>query len=210
VRGVRSRIASAAAEAADILPTEQRIYASVCKRKVSTRSRIDVVELWADMANITRRASKFGLVASQPFGFRYDVTIRPNDPDVWSFVHMCDPLLIVMAVPCTVWSTLNWNINYLFRRRELIAKQEKELHQIRLAVAMAYHQLKRSRFFLIENPASSRIWRTNEAIALMNTKGVYVATGHGCVWGLRGVGGGLLRKTWRFYHQRCRVGTCFE
>ena len=126
----RSRVARAAIGAADILQAEQQVYAAACREKVARRSKFDVVELWADQANVTRLASRFGLVAAQPFGLRYGVRINADDAGVWAFVYLCAPLLLIMAVPCTVWSILNWNINYLFRRKELLTRQAKEKHQI--------------------------------------------------------------------------------
>ena len=76
--------------------------------------------------------------------------------------------------------------------------QANEKHQILLAVALARHQLGSGKYFSIENLASSRIWLVKDVLELMQGSRVIVMTGHGCVWGLTGRGGSLLKKTWRF------------
>ena len=65
-------------------------------------------------------------------------------------------------------------------------------------MAVARHQLGLGKYLLIENPASSIIWLVKDVLELMQDSRVIVMTGHGCVWGLTGRGGSLLKKTWRF------------
>ena len=117
------------------------VYAAVCRNAARNRTRIDIAEFWADHAEISRLAHKFGLLAVQPFGIRYQTFIKPNDVDVKDFVLMFKPLLTICSVPCTAWSTLNWNCNYARRRDELRGHQEKVRHQVRLAVWMAQEQM---------------------------------------------------------------------
>ena len=198
VSGVAVRVADATKTAAEILDTEQKVYASVCRGKVRNRCRVDVAELWADQAEITRQCHRFGLRGVQPFGLRYGTRISRDDQAVWDFIKLFVPLLVIMAVPCTVWSILNWNLNYAWRRNELLSRQQKERHQIKLAAKIAHHQMSEGRLFLIENPASSRIWLLPEVLQLLKDPRVFCVTANGCAFGLRARSGKFLAKKWRF------------
>ena len=86
-----------------------------------------------------------------------------------------------LAPPCSAWSAIQ-NIN---DQKEVARKRKEQEPLLRFVREVCQYQIAHSRFFVIENPFTSRMWNQPHLTALSNTPGVSWGTCYMCRYGMR-------------------------
>ena len=83
-------------------------------RHRQNKTRIDVLEVCAGCAVITRQASLFGLRAGQPIDILYgwDLLSAKGEKEFHNYINRSRPRLVVCEPPCTDWCFFNDVINF--------------------------------------------------------------------------------------------------
>ena len=96
-----------------------------------------------------------------------------------------DPLILLGAPPCTVFSPMQ-NINQKHHIGDAWEKKKQEGMDLLLFATQCYwDQIERGMFFLHEHPATASSWGTDAVKELKAHPGVHVVTGDMCRWGMR-------------------------
>ena len=84
------------------------------KCRKSAPGTVDVVEVCAGCAVITRQASLFGLRAGQPIDILYgwDLLDAKSEKEFQKYIERSRPRLLVCEPPCTDWCFFNDVINF--------------------------------------------------------------------------------------------------
>ena len=164
----------------EILAAEHKIYDGLPTAKQV--SHIDVMELYAGYADITFLAHEYDLHALEPFDLLYDKDMnRRRDRQAWRHARKeYKPLLVVVETECTDWNIFNENLNYRGKDRmhELHARRELQYPLVEEGIKACYDQIYDGNFFLVENPAASRIWELPRLQELATRDDVYVVQCH--------------------------------
>ena len=172
-----------------VYEVDNRVYAAACKDLVGPQRRGDLWAIFAGEAAFTREALAQNLSVFQPLDslFGTVLTARSVVEIKRVLLRGAGIWLAVIAFPCTLWSILNWNCNYVSNREQLLRLQEAEEWTVDLAVEVAWVQLKLFNFFIIENPLNSRAWKLDSLCELRRDPRVYTVTGHACAHDLKSV-----------------------
>jgi len=179
------------------LECEHKIMTSTTAKSQATC--IDVLEGWAGHAAITNMCPNFGLRALQPADIEYgwDLNSSTGQKEWKRVVCEFKPRLVVMGVRCTYFCGFS-DMNYRDRPHVLQQLRDNEMNMVRLALWTAKHQHEHGRLFILENPASSRLWKLDEVLSLRRTTGVLDGVGHGCQYDFKSERGYPLFKPFRF------------
>jgi hypothetical protein len=123
---------------------------------------IDFLEIFAGSERLSSTCAFAGFRVGQPIDKNtdesHDLTTAAGRALVWDIITKQKPKVIFLAPPCTPWSQIQ-NIN----------DQGKVEEQRRLAVPLlnfcrdvAHYQTSCGRYFIIENPSTSKIWSTKQ------------------------------------------------
>ena len=107
-----------------------------------------------------------------------------------------NPRLAIVEYPCTVWSTLNSNINYQGREEELARLREEDRPFLKLTEDIFASQVSRGGHAVSENPATAASQSQPEILRLRERW--YETTSCLCMFGLRGKRGMPMMKRVRF------------
>ena len=199
--GERRRLAGNLKQAAQVLTVEQNVYGNL-PSSMDNKSKIDVMEMFAGAAEITHRAPSFGLKSLQPFDFEYglDLSLEEHQQTWADAQRRFKPLVIIAGIECTKWIIMNENMNYLGRGRmdELRELRAAERPLVTFTTDACWQQLTDGNFFLLENPAPSRLWELPEVHELMVHPEVYVVRGHAGAYGGTTSTGELMKKTFQW------------
>ena len=152
----------------------------------STDQSVDFVELF-NPGNF--KEQKSSLVA----GGTYDVRVNPAidltrdsvRQQVRKDIEKEDPLILLGAPPCTVFSPMQ-NINQKHHIGEAWEKKKQDGMDLLLFATQCYwDQIERGMFFLHEHPATASSWGLNALQELEAYPGVHVVTADMCRWGMR-------------------------
>ena len=152
----------------------------------STDQSVDFVELF-NPGNF--KEQKSSLVA----GGTYDVRVNPAidltrnsvRQQVRKDIEKEDPLILLGAPPCTVFSPMQ-NINQKHPIGEAWEKKKQDGMDLLLFATQCYwDQIERGMFFLHEHPATASSWGLNALQELEAYPGVHVVTADMCRWGMR-------------------------
>ena len=147
---------------------------------------VDFVELF-NPGNF--KEQKSSLVA----GGTYDVRVNPAidltrdsvRQQVRKDIEREDPLILLGAPPCTVFSPMQ-NINQKHHIGEAWEKKKQEGIDLLLFATQCYwDQIERGMFFLHEHPATASSWGMDALQELEAYPGVHVVTTDMCRWGMR-------------------------
>ena len=147
---------------------------------------VDFVELF-NPGNF--KEQKSSLVA----GGTYDVRVNPAidltrdsvRQQVRKDIEREDPLILLGAPPCTVFSPMQ-NINQKHHIGEAWEKKKQEGIDLLLFATQCYwDQIERGMFFLHEHPATASSWGMDALQELEAYPGVHVVTADMCRWGMR-------------------------
>ena len=153
---------------------------------VSTDQSVDFVELF-NPGNF--KEQKSSLVA----GGTYDVRVNPAidltrdsvRQQVRKDIEKEDPLILLGAPPCTVFSPMQ-NINQKHHIGEAWEKKKQDGMDLLLFATQCYwDQIERGMFFLHEHPATASSWGLTALQELEAYPGVHVVTADMCRWGMR-------------------------
>ena len=96
-----------------------------------------------------------------------------------------DPLIVLGAPPCTVFSPMQ-NINRKHHIGETWERKKQEGMDLLIFASQCYwDQIERGMLFLHEHLATASSWNMDCIMQLMAHPGVYVTTGDMCRWGMR-------------------------
>ena len=147
---------------------------------------VDFVELF-NPGNFKQQKSS--LVA----GGTYDVHVNPAidltrdsiRQQVRQDIAKEDPLILLGAPPCTVFSPMQ-NINQKHHIGEAWEKKKREgLELLYFAIQCYWDQIERGMFFLHEHPATASSWVMDVVKELEAHPGVHVVTSDMCRWGMK-------------------------
>ena len=147
---------------------------------------VDFVELF-NPGNF--KEQKSSLVA----GGTYDVRVNPAidltrdsvRQQVRKDIEREDPLILLGAPPCTVFSPMQ-NINQKHHIGDAWEKKKQDGIDLLLFATQCYwDQIERGMFFLHEHPAAASCWGMNALQELEAYPGVHVVTADMCRWGMR-------------------------
>ena len=151
-----------------------------------TDQSVDFVELF-NPGNF--KEQKSSLVA----GGTYDVRVNPAidltrdsvRQQVRKDIEKEDPLILLGAPPCTVFSPMQ-NINQKHHVGDAWEKKKQDGMDLLLFATQCYwDQIERGMFFLHEHPATASSWGLNALQELEAYPGVHVVTADMCRWGMR-------------------------
>ena len=161
----------------------------------SRKRGIDFMEIFGGKEGVTtvgiRRQLKTGInfdvVAS------YDLRRDDHVAMLWSYIKQYAPLCIVMGPPCTAFSSWS-SYNKVHAVLAWEASLAEGLPLARLAAAVASYQIENNRFFLAENPWSSKLWELPEWQRILSHDSVVFSKADQCMYGLRDMDSELNKK----------------
>ena len=153
---------------------------------IQTQSSVDFVELY-NPGNFTANKGELvaGTVIDCKINPHLDLTSSQVRQEVATLIEKEDPLFLIGAPPCTVFSSMQ-NINQRHNVGEAWElKYQQGLAHLEYAVQLYWEQISRGRFFFIhEHPATASSWGLPLIQELERHPGVQVVTGDMCRWGM--------------------------
>jgi hypothetical protein len=164
------------------------------------RSRVDLLETFAGRAGLSFRAKSFGLKALGPIDFNtgYDLSKAEHQAHVDHLLDFYRPLFLVQGIDCTDWCLLQDNVNYIRRKILLLMRRAKARKLLKKIVDWCIKQSNAGRFFLIENPVTSRLWVEPLILKLSKLPGVSFSICHSGAYGAVNSKHQMIRKTFKF------------
>ena len=153
-----------------------------CHWQVTNTGKIDFLELFAGTARMSQMAAQSGLRCGQPIDLRtgFDLTNLQSQKKVIDMLDKQQPTIVFMAPVCGPFSQLQ-NLNSPHVRE----KMKRAMPMIDFCIKIAEYQSKRGRYFIIENPQTSRIWYTNSFQRLLQQYDVDWDTLRMCAFGMK-------------------------
>ena len=136
-------------------------------RRLDTK--VDILETFAGQANISRRANSFGIKAAYPIDYNtgFDLALEQDQQAVDRMLVRFKPLVLIQALDCKDWCLLQDNVNYVRRKILLLMRRRKARKIMNKVIDWCFLQMEKGRYFLIENPLTSRIWLERYMIKLI-------------------------------------------
>ena len=185
-------------QAIQVFAVERSLMTAKKKRPMT---KVDVFETFAGAAKISKLATKFGLKSTTPADYEtgFDLELEDDQARVDKVLKHYRPLFLIQGLRCTEWSLLQDNINYKDRPEERI-HQRRELSRPMMRKVFSWCELQHAedRFFLLENPVTSRLWLEPEVQHLLSLPGVTHVECHGGAYGQVDSEGNLIKKSFRF------------
>ncbi|CAK9057574.1 unnamed protein product [Durusdinium trenchii] len=163
-----------------------------------TTSGLKVMELFSP-PRITQEAAQAGLQVTEPSNFDLKLgwnALCPEDrKKMWKTIEEQEPDVILMSPDCKMFSQL-MNVNLKRIPVERPTRQQMEaLVMWHLCLQVAEHQMKKGRYFILEQPAGASSWSTHGSKWLMENEEVLFFFFDQCELGLQVSPEGLSRKT---------------
>ena len=152
---------------------------------IQAQSNVDFVELY-NPGNFTANKGELvaGTVIDCKINPHLDLTSSQVRQEVATLIEKEDPLFLIGAPPCTVFSSMQ-NINQRHNVGEVWElKYQQGLAHLEYAVQLYWEQISRGRFFIHEHPAAASSWGLSLIKELERHPGVQVVTGDMCRWGM--------------------------
>ncbi|CAK9090690.1 Reverse transcriptase Ty1/copia-type domain-containing protein [Durusdinium trenchii] len=148
---------------------------------------------------ITQEAAQAGLQVTEPSNFDLKLgwnALCPEDrKKMWKTIEEQEPDVILMSPDCKMFSQL-MNVNLKRIPVERPTRQQMEaLVMWHLCLQVAEHQMKKGRYFILEQPAGASSWSTHGSKWLMENEEVLFFFFDQCELGLQVSPEGLSRKT---------------
>ena len=162
--------------------------------------KIDLMEVFSGRGRLTSSAHRYGLNALQPIDTNegFDLTTYEGKCITMHALSQFKPLLLVVAWPCTVWSSMNENSNYSNRPEELAALRQQERPLVNFSADLCSTQIEEQRLYLGENPLKSRLWSEKKVEKLFWHPDTLVTTCHAGAYGAEDADGFPIIKTHRW------------
>ncbi|CAJ1354878.1 unnamed protein product [Effrenium voratum] len=198
-KGQRQRLRGEVRRAHNILAAELKLN-DTNRQPPRPRSHVDVLEVFAGVAEISTRAPDFGLKSLTPIDYStgYDLYKQDDADMVTTGISRFRPLYVIMGVDCKDWCLLQDNTNYIRRKTALLARRRKARTLVKRAVDWCKQQHAAGRYFVLENPITSRLWKEKSIVELSNLPGVTSTTCHSGAYNARNSKGDRIRKGFRF------------
>ncbi|CAE7228738.1 RE1, partial [Symbiodinium sp. CCMP2456] len=144
-----------------------------------------VVEIFTWTMMISMVAAQRGWMVGQPITLpHFDLRDKGDQAAALQYLDNFQPDFLVVAFPCTAWSTLqNWNVHTAEQRERLArcrAEQRAMLEWVKIAV---WRHRARGGAVLAENPRTSLAWR--EEVVQQTYAGLPADVVDMCAWGLQ-------------------------
>ena len=154
------------------------------------KGKIHVLEIFAGSARFSQCCALTGLKVGTPVDIRngFDVMTSKGRHMVMEIIREQAPDLILMAPVCGPWSNMQ---NIQQDQQRVWEKRQRYIPMVEFVASIARYQLKHKRYFIIENPQTSRIWYLNCMQQLFSDPSVTWGDFHFCAYGLRDPESGL-------------------
>eukprot|EP00438_Fugacium_kawagutii_P029741 Skav215795 [mRNA] locus=scaffold3885:36272:44804:+ [translate_table: standard] len=185
--------------AAFLTEVEHNMMTKGSSRKTAC-SQVDILETFAGRARISARAPRFGLKALTPIDYNtgYDLNKQSDQEHVDFLLDRFKPLFLIQGIDCRDWSLLQDNTNYVRRKILLMMRRVKARKTLKRVVKWCLDQDEAKRFWILENPTTSRIWLEPILLKLLNRPNVYTVTAHSGAYGAVNSRGQMIRKGFKF------------
>ncbi|CAJ1448531.1 unnamed protein product [Effrenium voratum] len=187
-------------QAAQVYKIETQVYDKLPPQ--INASRVDIMELYAGQAEISYRAHQYDLKACQPVDLLYGQDmLDPAQRRQWRETQWrLRPLTLIAAMECTHWSIFNENLNYRGKHRldDLQRLRQQQEPLVDFAIDGAFDQIEMGNYFLLENPARSRIWELPRMQELAARDDVFIVQGHSGAYGGVNSQGLMIKKTFQW------------
>ena len=149
----------------------------------TTVGKIDFLEMFSGSAKLSQCASMQGLRVGAPIDLRtgYDLLTAEGRRKGMEVIERQQPKIIHMAPVCGPWSQLQ-NIN---GPADTYQTRERYLPMVECCARAALFQIEHGRYFIIDNPATSKIWFTKCFQRLLTKHAVTYRTLEMCAFGMR-------------------------
>ena len=195
-KGQRQKLRTEMRQAGHQLQAEFDVMSQSSRARTTPPSQVDLLETFAGKAMITEHAGEFNLTTMVPVDYStsFDLFQEEDQEAVTRAISRYRPLFLVQGIDCRDWCLLQDNTNYVRRKVELQKRRRKAR---KLATKWAKCQID-GRFFLIENPVTSRLWQEPDIKELENMDGVMSTVCHSGAYGATNSKGEMIRKGFRF------------
>ncbi|CAK0805201.1 unnamed protein product [Prorocentrum cordatum] len=194
----------------------------VCTKKLNAskfprrhRRGVDPLEVFGGERGITIRAAGrargWNVRGLQPIDkfFGQDFKIQQERRNVLSTIDKWQPRLVVIQLPCRLWTLLNRNVNYKDRAEVLEGLQDEERCFLTFAADIFNKQKHYGNHALLENPATADSFCEDVIMQLRQDN--YECTSNMCMFGMVGKDGLPMKKlvrsqvyTWQLADAICR------
>ena len=116
-----------------------------------------LIEIFAGSARITTACRDVGLATGPPIDINtgYDLLTKRDQDEVWDIIKNGLPTVIFMAPVCTSWSSLS----NVLPEAERLRRRAASYPLVEFCAELATHQQQEHRYFIIENPETSQMWK---------------------------------------------------
>ena len=131
---------------------------------IEGKEKIDLLEIFSGHAGLSYWCSRAGLRVGSPIDLNtgYDLLKAPDRDRVWNIIVVQRPACVFLAPPCTAWSKMQ----DLRPPEAVYADRLATVPFLNFVRQVAEFQSNQGRFFMIENPSTSRIWDTKQFRAI--------------------------------------------
>ena len=149
-----------------------------------------VLEIFAGSAKFSQCCALSGLKVGTRVDIRtgFDVMTSKGRRMVMGIIREQAPDVILMAPVCGPWSNMQ---NIQQDQQRVWEKRKRYLFMVEFVASIARYQLKHGRYFIIENPQTSKIWYLNCMQQLFSDPSVTWGDFHFCAYGLKDPESGL-------------------
>lgn len=169
--------------------------ALVSLQKAEETYAVDVSEVFSP-PRITKEAEKQGLVTGGAYDLKtgFDLSKEQDRGRMWQELEKDEPELVVGSPPCTAFSLLR-EFNYRVMDFEKAKTKVMDgLEHLDTTVDVCEWQDDNGRLFLFEHPKTSRAFKEERMVKLMQRAGVWVCYVDMCAYGMNVDGEGLNQK----------------
>ena len=163
----------------------------------TTVGKIDFLKMFSGSAKLGQFASMQGLRVGAPIGLRtgYDLLTAEGWRKAMEVIEQ-QPKIIHMAPVCGPWGQLQ-NIH---DPADTCQRRKKYLPMVECCARVALYQIEHGRYFIIENPAASKIWFAKCFQRLLTKHAVTYGTLDMCAFGMRDPNGYYYYKPTSLLH----------
>ena len=164
------------------------------------RPKVDILETFAGAANIARRCPKYHLTAAHPMDYNtgWDLSKPTHQLQVEQTLDELTPFILIQGIDCKDWCLLQDNTNYVRRKILLLMRRAKARKMLKAVCKWCHKQAAAGRYFLLENPLTSRIWNEKDIQDLLKLPNVEFAACHAGAYGATNSKGQMIKKGHRF------------
>lgn len=163
-------------------------------------SKVDLLETFAGSATVTKLAAQRGLKTMVPMDYNtgFDLADKQTQRQVDEMLTLRRPLLLLQEIDCRPWTLLQDNTNFVDRPEALEAWRNQVRPMLKKIVSWCEKQDDEGRFWLIENPQTSRLWKEPALQRLLSRPTSRWVTCHAGAYGATNSKGQMIKKPHTF------------